>query len=74
MNLLYRYITQSQVEAGRPHLSPRARDPDAAHPARRPHRQPAGTARQLTAACPEMTSLAGLGRDFAALLKPDPCE
>jgi transposase len=27
---------------------------------------------KLTAACPEMTSLAGLVRDFAALLKPDP--
>jgi hypothetical protein len=27
---------------------------------------------KLTAACPEMTSLAGLVRDFAALLCPDP--
>jgi hypothetical protein len=27
---------------------------------------------KLTAACPEMTSLAGLIRSFAALLKPDP--
>jgi transposase len=26
----------------------------------------------LTAACPEMTSLAGLIRSFAAMLKPDP--
>ena len=26
----------------------------------------------LTAACPEMTSLAGLVRSFAALLRPDP--
>jgi transposase len=26
----------------------------------------------LTAACPEMTSLAGLVRSFAALFKPDP--
>ena len=27
---------------------------------------------KLTAACPEMTSLAGLVRDFAALRKPAP--
>ena len=63
MNLLYRYITQGRVEADRPHLSPRRVSPAPAHPARRPQRQPAGhCSAELTAACPEMTSLASAGR------------
>ena len=72
MNLLYRYITQGRVEADRPHLSPRrvARllltRPDALSNGQQ------ALLSQLTAACPEMTSLAGLVRSFAALLKPDP--
>ena len=72
MNLLYRYITQGRVEADRPHLSPRrvARllltRPDALSDAQQ------ALLSQLTAACPEMTSLATLVRSFAALLKPDP--
>jgi transposase len=72
MNLLYRYITQGRVEAGRPHLSPRrvARllltRPDALSDSQQ------ALLSKLTAACPEMTSLAGLVRDFAALLKPGP--
>ena len=72
MNLLYRYITQGRVEADRPHLSPRrvARllltRPDALSDSQQ------SLLSELTAACPEMTSLAGLVRSFAALLKPDP--
>ena len=72
MNLLYRYITQGRVESDRPHLSSR-------RVARLLLTRPAALsdAQQalltgLTAACPEMTSLAGLIRSFAALLKPDP--
>jgi transposase len=72
MNLLYRYITQGRVESDRPHLSSR-------RVARLLLTRPAALsdaqqalASTLTAACPEMTSLAGLIRSFAALLKPDP--
>jgi hypothetical protein len=70
LNLLYRYITQGRAEADRPHLSPK-------HVTRllltRPQslsdhqRSPLS---KLAAACPEMTSLAGLVRSFTALLKP----
>jgi len=72
MILLYRNITQGRVEADRPHLSPRrvARllltRPDALSDGQR------SLVSELTAACPEMTSLAGLVRSFAALLRPDP--
>ena len=72
MNLLYRYITQGRVEADRPHLSPRrvARllltRPDELSDTQQVLRD------KLTGACPEMTSLAGLVRDFAALLSPGP--
>jgi len=72
MNLLYRYITQGRVEADRPHLSPRrvARllltRPDALSNGQR------SLLAGLTAACPEMTSLATLVRSFAALLRPGP--
>ena len=72
MNLLYRYITQGRVEADRPHLSPRRvtrlllTRPDALSDSQR------ALLGELTAACPEMTSLAGLVRSFAALLRPDP--
>ena len=72
MNLLYRYITQGRVEADRPHLSPR-------RVARMLLTRPEALSDsqqvllgKLTAACPEMTSLAGLVHDFAALLRPDP--
>jgi len=71
-NLLVRYITQGRVESDRPHLSPRrvARlllsRPDALSDGQR------ALLSQLTAACPEMTSLAGLIGSFAALLKPEP--
>jgi transposase len=71
-NLLIRYITQGRVEADRPHLSPR-------RVARLLLTRPADlTGHQtvllaaLSAACPEMTALAGLVRTFAALLAPDP--
>jgi transposase len=72
MNLLYRYITQGRVEADRPHLSPRrvARmlltRPDALSDSQQ------ALLTRLTAACPEMTSLAALVSSFAALLTPDP--
>jgi transposase len=72
MNLLYRYITQGRVEADRPHLSPKSvtrlllTRPDALSDSQR------SLLAGLTAACPEMTSLAGLIQSFAALLKPDP--
>jgi len=72
MNLLYRYIIQGRVEAGRPHLSPR-------RVARMLLTRPGALTgsqqmllAKLTGACPEMTSLASLVRDFAALLRPDP--
>ena len=72
MNLLYRYITQGRVESDRPHLSSR-------RVARLLLTRPAALSdaqqallSNLTAACPEMTSLAGLIRSFAALLTPDP--
>jgi transposase len=72
MNLLHRYITQGRVESDRPHLSPRrvARllltRPDGLSDARQ------ALLEKLTAACPEMTSLAELVRSFAALLTPNP--
>jgi transposase len=72
MNLLYRYISQGRVESDRPHLSSR-------RVARLLLTRPAALSdaqqallSKLTAACPEMTSLADLARSFAALLKPDP--
>ena len=72
MNLLYRYITQGRVESDRPHLSSR-------RVARLLLTRPAALSDaqqallgKLTAACPEMTSLADLVRSFATLLKPDP--
>ena len=72
MNLLYRYITQGRVEADRPHLSPRrvARllltRPDALSDDER------ALLEKVTAACPEMTSLAELVRSLATLLRPHP--
>jgi transposase len=72
MNLPCRYITQGRVEADRPHLSPRrvARllltRPDALSDSQR------SLLEKLTAACPEMTSLAALVGSFAALLRPGP--
>jgi transposase len=72
MNLLYRYITQGRVEADQPHLSPR-------RVTRLLLTRPGALSDSqqtllggLTAACPEMTSLAGLVRSFAARLRPDP--
>jgi transposase len=72
MNLLYRYITQGRVESDRPHLSPRRvtrlllTRPGALASSQRT------LLAELTAACPEMTSLATLVGSFAALLRPDP--
>jgi hypothetical protein len=72
MNLPCRYITQGRVEADRPHLSPRRvtrlllTRPGALSDSQQT------LLAGLTAACPEMTSLAALIRSFAALLRPDP--
>src|SRR5262249_36759670 len=72
MNLRYRSISQGRVESDRPHLSARRvtrlllTRPDALSDAQQ------ALLGKLTAACPEMTSLAGLVQSFAALLKPDP--
>jgi len=72
MNLLYRYITQGRVEADRPHLSPRrVTRLLLTRPGVLSDSQQTLLA-GLTAACPEMTSLAALIRSFATLLKPDP--
>lgn len=71
-NLLYRYITQGRVESDRPAISPRrlARylltHPDTLHDHQRERID------AVTSACPEMTALTALVRDFAALLTPDP--
>jgi transposase len=70
--LLVQYLSQGRDETSRPHLSPR-------RVARLLLTRPATlTADQqedlagITAACPEMTALAGLVRSFAGLLTPDP--
>jgi transposase len=72
MNLPCRYITQGRVEADRPHLSSRrVTRLLLTRPAALTDSQQSLLA-GLTAACPEMTSLAALIRSFAALLSPDP--
>ncbi len=71
-NLLTRYITQGRVESDRPHLSPKSVTRLLlTRPGNLSDDQQALLS-QLTAACPEMTSLAGLIRSFAALLRPSP--
>lgn len=69
-NLRYRYITQGRVESDRPAISPKRLtryvlirpDRRTEHQRERPD--------AATAACPEMTGLAALVGDFAALLTP----
>ena len=71
-NLLVRYLTQGRAEGDQPHLSPRRA---ARLLLTRPATVTAGQREViagLTAACPEMTALAGLIGSFAALLTPDP--
>jgi hypothetical protein len=71
-NLLVRYINQRRLDGDRPHLSPRRA---ARLLLTRPDRLTGGqqeTLARIGAACPEMTALAALIRDFAALLVPDP--
>jgi len=69
-NLLVRYINQGRLEGDKPAISPRALTrllltrPDALTDAQR------NRLGELTATCPEMTLLASLIRDFAALLDP----
>jgi transposase len=71
-NLLYRYITQGRVESDRPAISPRRltryllTHPDKLQEHQRERIDAA------TGACPEMTGLAALIGDFAALLAPTP--
>ena len=69
-NLLARYINQGRLDGDRPHLSPRRA---ARILLTRPDRLTGGqheTLARIEAACPEMTALASLVRDFAALLVP----
>ncbi|CAI7973753.1 hypothetical protein FRAHR75_1120005 [Frankia sp. Hr75.2] len=69
-NLLVRYINSGRLDGDQPAMSPRALTrllltrPDTLTDAQRDRLD------QLTAACPEMTTLAGLIRGFAALLDP----
>jgi hypothetical protein len=71
-NLLVRYLTQGRAEADRPHLSPRrATRLLLTRPTALTDGQTTRLA-ALSAACPEMTALAGLVRSFAGLLAPDP--
>ncbi|EIV92892.1 transposase family protein [Frankia sp. QA3] len=70
LNLLYRYISQGRVEADRPAISPRRLTRYLlTAPDRLTDRQ-RELLDTLTAACPEITALAGLVRSFAALLTP----
>jgi transposase len=69
-NLLVRYINQGRLDGDHPHLSPRRA---ARILLTRPDRLTGGQQETLTriaAACPEMTALASLICDFAALLVP----
>jgi transposase len=71
-NLLVRYINQGRLDGSQPHLSPRQATRLLLT---RPDRLAAGqqeTISRVVVACPEMTALATLIRDFAALLAPDP--
>jgi Transposase/zinc-finger of transposase IS204/IS1001/IS1096/IS1165 len=71
-NLLVRYINQGRLDGSQPHLSPRQA---ARLLLTRPDRLAGGqqeTVSRVETACPEMTALAALIRDFAALLAPDP--
>lgn len=70
LNLLYRYITQGRVESDRPAISPRRL---ARYLLTRPDKLIDHQRERLeaaTAACHEMTTLASLIADFAALLTP----
>ncbi|WP_414170567.1 transposase [Streptoverticillium reticulum] len=72
MNLLVRYINQGRVEADHAALPPRkATGLLLADPARQRVEQRV-LRDQLTAVCPEMTSLAALVSEFALLLSPSP--
>jgi transposase len=69
-NLLYRYITQGRVDDDRPALSPRRLSrllltrPDTLKPDQQE------VLHKTTSACPEMSQLACLVRDFAQFLTP----
>jgi len=71
-SLLVRYINQGRLDGSQPHLSPRRA---ARLLLTRPGHLAAGqqeTVSRLQAACPEMTALASLIRDFAGFLTPEP--
>jgi transposase len=71
-NLLVRYINQGRLDGDRPHQSPRQvsrlllTKPDGLAGGQQE------TLARIEAACPEMTALARLVRDFATLLTPRP--
>jgi transposase len=71
-NLLVRYINQGRLDGDSPHLSPRQATRLLLT---RPEHLTGGQAEtiaRIEAACHEMTALAALVRDFAALLAPEP--
>jgi transposase len=71
-NLLVRYVNQGRLDGDRPHQSPRQ---VSRLLLTKPDDLTGGHAESLArveAACPEMTALARLVRDFAKLLTPDP--
>src|SRR5579875_602486 len=71
-NLLVRYINQGRLDGDRPHLSPRRATRLLLT---RPDRLTGGrqeTLARIEGACPEMTALATLVRDFAGMLTPAP--
>ena len=71
-NLLVRYINQGRLDGDRPYLSPgQATRILLTRPARLTGGQ-AETLARIETACPEMTALARLVQDFAALLTPAP--
>ena len=71
-NLLVRYINQGRLDGDRPHLSPRrATRLLLTRPGRLTGSQQE-TVSRVEAACPEMTALASLIRDFAGFLTPEP--
>jgi transposase len=70
-NLLVRYINQGRLDADRPHLSPRRAARLLLTRSDRLAGGQAETLARIEAACPEMTALARLIRDFAAMLTPE---
>ncbi|PRX46798.1 transposase [Nonomuraea fuscirosea] len=70
LNLLYRYITQGRAEGERPVTTPRRLARRLLTHPDRLRDSNTQLVQELTAACPELTALARLVREFAALLTP----